>query len=283
MSYYTRSSVARCAGFTRSQWGQALATSSEIERIRLHMATRYASEQAGASARLPGFSNKPFRHVPLPLTPLIGREHGLQEARTLLRDPQVRLLTVTGTGGIGKTRLALQIAADVQHAFADGCYFVELAPFITPQHVALIIARTLGLRESRRQQPLERLQAFLREKQLLLVLDNFEQLLPAAPLLPELLAACPQLKLLVTSRAVLRVRGEYELLVPPLPVPDLHHLPTPEAIAQYGAVALFVQRAQAMVPGFRVTEDNASAIAAICARLDGLPLAIELAAAHSKL
>jgi len=247
------------------------------------MATRYASEQTGASARLPGFSNKPFRHVPLPLTPLIGREHGLQEARTLLRDPQVRLLTVTGTGGIGKTRLALQIAADVQHAFADGCYFVELAPFITPQHVALIIARTLGLRESRRQQPLERLQTFLREKQLLLVLDNFEQVLPAAPLLPELLAACPQLKLLVTSRAVLRVRGEYELLVPPLPVPDLHHLPTPEAIAQYGAVALFLQRAQAMQRDFRLTEENARAIVAICARLDGLPLAIELAAAHSKL
>src|SRR6266851_4585560 len=184
------------------------------------MAIKYAPGQTDASAGSPGFSNKPFPHV--------------------------RLLTVTGTGGIGKTRLALQVAADVQQAFADGCCFVELAPFITPQHVALIIARTLGLRESRRQQPLERLQTFLREKQLLLVLDNFEQVLPAAPLLPELLAACPQLKLLVTSRAVLRVRGEYELLVPPLPVPDLHHLPTPEAIAQYGAVALFLQRAQAM-------------------------------------
>ena len=247
------------------------------------MAIKYAPRQTDVSAGSPGFSNKPFRHVSLPLTLLIGREHVLQEAHTLLRDPQVRLLTVTGTGGIGKTRLALQIAADVQQAFADGCCFVELTPFIAPQDVALSIAQTLGLRGSRRRQPFERLQTFLCEKQLLLVLDNFEQVLPAAPLLPELLAACPQLKILVTSRAVLRVRGEYELLVPPLPVPDLHHLPTPEAIAQYGAVTLFLQRAQAMQRDFRLTEENARAIATICARLDGLPLAIELAAAQSKL
>src|SRR5258708_16281356 len=153
------------------------------------MAIKYAPGQTDASAGSRGFSNKPLRHVPLPLTPLIGREHGLQEARTLLRDPQVRLLTVTGTVGIGKTRLALQVAADVQQAFADGCCFVELAPFIPPQHVPLLFARTLGLRASRRQRPLERLQTFLREKQLPSVPTNFEQDVPEAPLAPERLPA----------------------------------------------------------------------------------------------
>jgi predicted ATPase/DNA-binding CsgD family transcriptional regulator len=135
----------------------------------------------------------------------------------------------------------------------------------------------------RGRKPFEHLKTFLREKQLLFLLDNFEQVLAAAPLLPELLSACPQLKILVTSRVVLRVQGEFELLVPPLSLPNLQHLPTPEAIVQYGAVMLFIQRTQAIVPDFQVTEENASTIAAICARLDGLPLAIELAAAHMKL
>jgi predicted ATPase/DNA-binding CsgD family transcriptional regulator len=247
------------------------------------MPIEHSSEQTIETGRAPGSSISQFRQVPLPFTPLIGRKHEVQEACILLRNPNVRLLTVTGAGGIGKTRLALQLAEDVQYEFADGYCFVPLAAITTPQQAVLTIAQTLGLRETRKRQPFEHLKTFLSEKHLLLVLDNFEQVLAAAPLLPELLSACPQLKMLVTSRAVLRVQGEYEFLVPPLPVPDLHHLPTPEVLMQYGAVALFMQRAQALQRDFRVTEENAGIIAAICARLDGLPLAIELAAAHSKL
>ena len=247
------------------------------------MSTKHSSAHTFETGHSPGSSTLPFRQVPLPLTPLIGREHEIQQACTLLRDPAVRLLTVTGTGGIGKTRLAFQVALNVQQTFAGGYCYIPLAPVTTPQQVVLTMAQTLGLRENRKRLQFEDLQTVLRDKHLLLLLDNFEQVLAAAPLLPELLAACPKLKILLTSRAVLRVQGEYELLVPPLPVPHLHHLPPHEAMMHYGAVTLFVQRAQAMVPGFRVTEDNASAIAAICARLDGLPLAIELAAAHSKL
>ncbi len=219
--------------------------------------------------------------MPHPLTALIGRAHEVQQAWTLLRNPGIRLLTITGPGGIGKSRLALQVAVDVQRDFADGYCSVELAHFTTPQQVGLSIAQALGLRV-RGREPFERLKTFLRERHLLLLLDNFEQVPAAAPLLPELLAACPQLKILVTSRAVLRVQGEFEFPVPPLSVPDLHHLPSLEALAHYGAVVLFVQRARAIARDFRLTEENAQDIAAICARLDGLPLAIELAAAHTK-
>lgn len=247
------------------------------------MNAEHTPEQVVKSGRSPGFSHINFRQVPLPITPLIGREHEVQEACILLRNPEVHLLTITGPGGIGKTRLALQVASDVQWDFTDGYSFVALAHLTSPHQVALTIAQALGLRESKRREPFERLRTFLYKKHLLLLLDNFEQVLAAAPLLPELLSNCPQLKILVTSRAVLRVQGEYELLVPQLPVPDLQQLLKPESIMQYGAVALFVQRAQAIQHDFRVTEENAHDIAAICARLDGLPLAIELAAAHIKL
>jgi predicted ATPase/DNA-binding CsgD family transcriptional regulator len=247
------------------------------------MPMKHSSEQTIETGGSFGSTNSQFRQDPLPFTPLIGRKHEVQDACALLRNPNVRLLTVTGAGGIGKTRLALQVALDMQHEFADGYCFVPLAPIATPQQAVLTIVQTLGLRGTRKRQPFEHLKTFLSEKHLLLVLDNFEQVLAAAPLLPELLSACPQLKMLVTSRAVLRVQGEYEFLVPPLSVPDLHHLPTPEALMQYGAVALFMQRAQALQRNFRLTEENAGIIAAICVRLEGLPLAIELAAAHSKL
>src|SRR6266516_1423705 len=241
------------------------------------------TEKAFESGRSPDSSDIQFRQVPLPLTPLIGRAHEIQQASSMLKVPEVRLLTVTGPGGIGKTRLALRVALEVQQDVADGYCFVPLVPNTTPEQVMISIAQTLGMRESRKRLQFDDLKTFLREKHLLLLLDNFEQVLLAAPLLPELLSACPKLKILLTSRASLRVQGEHELLVPSLPVPDLHHLPPLEAMGQYGAVALCIQRAQAMVPDFQVTEDNAGVIAAICARLDGLPLAIELAAAHSKL
>ena len=247
------------------------------------MNAEHAPEQVVKSERSPGSSHMHFRQVPLPITPLIGREHEVQEACILLRNPEVHLLTITGPGGIGKTRLALQVASDVQWDFTDGYSFVALAHLTDPHQVALTIAQALGLPESKRREPFERLRTFLSKKHLLLLLDNFEQVLAAAPLLPELLSNCPQLKILVTSRAVLRVQGEYEFLVPQLPVPDPQLLLTPESIMQYGAVALFVQRAQAIQHDFRVTEENAHDIAAICARLGGLPLAIELAAAHIKL
>ena len=246
------------------------------------MTTNHAPQKSSEYARSPGSSKGHFHHWPLPITPLIEREREVQEVLTLLRNSEIRFLTITGPGGVGKSRLALQVAMDVQHDFSDGYCPVELAHFTIPAQVQRGIAQALGLRV-RARDLFERLKSFLSDKHLLLLLDNFEQVPTAAPLLPELLSACPRLKVLVTSRAVLRVQGEYEFPVPPLSIPDLRHLAPPEALIQYGAVALFVQRAQAISHDFRMTEENASAIAEICARLDGLPLAVELAAAHTKL
>jgi predicted ATPase/DNA-binding CsgD family transcriptional regulator len=222
-------------------------------------------------------------NLPAQLTPLIGREQELAAACTLLHRPEVRLLTLSGTGGTGKTRLSVQIAADLMDHFPDGVYFVNLAPISDPTFVLPALAQTLGLREGAGQPLLEHLQRELQPKHLLLVLDNFEQVVHTAPQLVALLAACSKLKVLVTSREVLRVRGEQEFAVPPLCVPDPKHLPDLVALSQYEAVALFLQRAQAIKPEFQLTTANAPAVAEICARLDGLPLAIELAAARIKL
>src|SRR2546423_7118215 len=224
-----------------------------------------------------------FQNLPLLLEPLIGREQQEQAISAFLLRPEVRLLTLTGTAGIGKTRLAIQVATDLNEIFSQGVCLVQLAPLSDFNLVIPSIAQTLGLRDVEEGLLFESLKAFLRDKHLLLLLDNFEQVLAAAPALVELLLACPSIKILVTSRAVLHVEGEYEFSVPPLSLPDPLHLPPYEELLHYAAVALFVQRAQMVKPNFVLSEDNAAAIAQICIRLDGLPLSLELAAARSKL
>jgi predicted ATPase/serine/threonine protein kinase len=221
-------------------------------------------------------------NLPAQLTPLIGREQEVASVCKLLQNQELRLLTLTGPGGVGKTRLGLKIAADLLDAFVDGVYFVPLASISHPDLVLPTIARTLGLQEAGDWPLEERLQALLYGKHLLLLLDNFEQVVSAAPRLSDLLTTCPHFKILVTSRTVLHIRGEHEFSVSPLVLPNLKRLPDNETLSQFAAVALFLERAQASKPDFQLTPANGSIIAEICVRLDGLPLAIELAAARIK-
>jgi predicted ATPase/class 3 adenylate cyclase len=222
-------------------------------------------------------------NLPIQPTPFIAREREVTNVQQQLLRQEVRLLTLTGPGGVGKTRLGLQVAAEASDQFPNGTWFVSLAPLSDPDQVIPTIAETLAVREVAGQSQLEHLKASLRERRMLLLLDNFEHVVSAATQVADLLGACPRLKMLVTSREALHVRAEREFPVPALAVPDPKHLPDPVTLSQYEAVALFIERAQAIKPDFQVTNANAPAVAEICARLDGLPLAIELAAARTRL
>jgi predicted ATPase/class 3 adenylate cyclase len=245
-----------------------------------------------------------LHNLPAQPTRLIGREREVEAVCCLFARNDLRLITLTGAGGTGKTRLGLQVAAELLDDFADGVFFVALAPIRDAALVASTISQTLGVREVPNRPLLQILKEHLGTKQLLLLLDNFEQVLDAAPIVADLLASCPRLKALVSSRSVLHLRGEQEFLVPPLPVPPRSvrksrlksgdDLPAGVSgrksgaagvapMIQYAAVELFIQRASGVKPDFTITHDNAPAVAEICRRLEGLPLAIELAAARIKL
>ncbi len=214
--------------------------------------------------------------------PLIGREQDVKEVCTLLQRTDVRLVTLLGVGGIGKTSLAMSVAQQMQPHFPDGGSFISLASITDPALVLPTCAKELGLEESQSLSLVGQLMATLRDKQVLLVLDNFEQVGPAARDVIDLLAACPGLKVLVTSRAVLHLQIEHEFHVPPLEFPDLAQQMTAEDLLHYPSIALFTERVRTMLPDFPITESNLRTIAEICIRLDGLPLAIELAAPRIK-
>jgi len=225
-------------------------------------------------------------NLPAASTALIGRKKELDVLKELLLRRDVRLVTVTGPGGIGKSHFATEVARELADQFPSGVYFVSLASISDPNMIASVIAQTLGVRESGGQRPIEGLKQYMRKAvtaPLLLLIDNFEHLVVAAPLLGELLAQVPALKILVTSRAALRVHDENEFALPPLALPDRKAQLSPAAMAESPAIALFVQRAATVKPGFALTSENASAVGEICERLDGLPLAIQLAAARIKL
>ncbi|HYN89336.1 MAG TPA: BTAD domain-containing putative transcriptional regulator, partial [Ardenticatenaceae bacterium] len=251
---------------------------------------------SGSTPPEPGTHSAKGRALPAQRTSFIGREREVEALCALLHRPDARLVTLTGPGGSGKTRLAVEVArqildetsADSEQAFADGVFFVDLAPVGDPELVASTIAGALDVRPSGARPLQESLADFLRARRLLLLLDNFEQIVAAAPLLSELLDAAPHLKLLVTSREILHLYGEWEFSVPPLAVPDPRQMPAGgdglvRLLRDNEAARLFVERAWAANPGFTLNETNARAVAELCIRLEGLPLAIELAAARSKL
>lgn len=273
----------QCERMLRSELGLE---PSDLTRELLERAERLATHEPAVQRRANARSGNQGRTVvpstlPAQTTSFIGRENHVTGISRQLREPECRLLTVIGTGGTGKTRLALQVAASTD-AFSDGVFFVPLAPLSDPQMVEHSIAQALGITLTQGVAVRHTLIEALNGKQLLLVLDNFEHLLEAAPLVSDLLASCPVLKVLVTSRALLNLRGEREYSLPPMTVPPAGATAEPDDLLYYESVALFVKRAVEASPQFALTRANARAIAGICRKLEGLPLAIELAAARVK-
>ncbi|HEY2822814.1 MAG TPA: protein kinase [Candidatus Acidoferrum sp.] len=262
----------------------------EKDPSRRFVATRELARELAAIRDL--FHESPARQLehrpatlPVARNGFVGREREAAAARELLSRADVRLVTITGPGGIGKTRLAVEVAGGLADRFPGGVHFVQLSPLTEPNSIPSAIVQALGIREIGEQSAFDVLKKYLKEyvrTATLLVLDNFEHLLPASSLVSQLLTVNANLKILVTSRAALHVYGEHDFPVPPLSLPDARNLPSLESLAGYSGVALFVQRATAAKPGFELTHENAAAVTEICMRLDGLPLAIELAAARVK-
>lgn len=283
------------SAMTESLVRDALPDTIEVIALGEHRLRDLIAPQQVFQLNAPGLPNSfpPLRsldirpnNLPVQLTALIGREKEVDAVVTLLSRPEARdthILTLTGPGGTGKTRVGLQAAAELIDRFDHGVSFVNLAPVTDAELVAPAMALALGVKEVAGEPVIDTLKTSLRDKRMLLLVDNFEQVTAAAPQVGELASAAPGVKVLVTSRVPLRITGENEYPVPPLALPDPARLPPPAELTRYEAVQLFLERATAIKPGFRMTAENAPAIAEICVRLDGLPLAIELAAARIRL